>query len=343
MAMAAVGVRLPVVLILCAGALSAQAAETPPALSLPLDCGGEIPCLVQHYVDQRNGSEFQDFRCGPLTYDGHKGSDFRLTDLKQMQKGVDVRAAAAGVVLRLRNEVPDHGIEYFRPESVKGFECGNGVLLDHGDDWTTQYCHMRRGSITVRPGQRLNAGEKLGLIGLSGESTFPHVHFALRHGKAVVDPFSGAEVGDNDRCARTGPGLWTAAARKALPYRASGVIRAGFAAEAPTLSNVRRGQYHERVLPATSSKLIFWVQIFGLQAGDTEEFVVDGPTRNRLIAYRRKPAPKPKIVWFSYAGKPLKGRKTWPPGLYRGSYRLRRTVGGKATTVFQTESLVTLN
>ena len=36
------------------------------------------------------------------------------------------------------------------PTATAGRNCGNGVTLDHGDGWQTQYCHMRRGSVAVK-------------------------------------------------------------------------------------------------------------------------------------------------------------------------------------------------
>ncbi len=337
-------VALPLALALVAVTPLAQAADVRPMLSLPLDCGGDIPCMVQHYVDRDPGPDARDFMCGGLTYDGHKGTDFRLTDLRQMEKGVAVRASAAGVVVGVRNDFPEHRIEDFDRAKVKGRECGNGVVLDHGGDWTTQYCHMRRGSISVAKGQRLNAGEKIGLIGLSGETTFPHVHLSVRHRGRPVDPYTvGADADEADQCGQTGEGLWTAAARKAVPYRAAGVIRAGFSKEMPTLKTIREGRHDEDVLAANISKLIFWVQIFGLQAGDVEEYVIVGPGGKRFLSYRRKPAAKALPVWFGAAGKALKLRPAWPTGIYRAAYRLRRTVNGKATTVIEFEKRLTLN
>ena len=62
-------------------------------------------------------------------------------------------------------------------------------VIRHGDGWETQYCHMRRGSITVLPGDRVAMGQVLGQVGMSGESEFPHLELSLRENGAVVDPF----------------------------------------------------------------------------------------------------------------------------------------------------------
>ncbi|AZS72717.1 peptidase M23 [Streptomyces lydicus] len=56
---------------------------------------------------------------------------------------------------------------------------GNHVILDLGGGTYALYAHVRRGSLTVRPGDRVRAGQQLGQCGNSGNSTEPHVHFQL--------------------------------------------------------------------------------------------------------------------------------------------------------------------
>ncbi|MFD7546258.1 M23 family metallopeptidase [Streptomyces sp. NPDC059816] len=56
---------------------------------------------------------------------------------------------------------------------------GNYVILDLGDDTYAMYCHLRRGSLKVRPGDRVRVGQVLATCGNSGNSTEPHVHFQL--------------------------------------------------------------------------------------------------------------------------------------------------------------------
>ncbi|MFJ9466621.1 murein hydrolase activator EnvC family protein [Streptomyces caniferus] len=56
---------------------------------------------------------------------------------------------------------------------------GNHVILDLGNGVHALYAHVRRGSLTVRTGDRVRAGEPLGQCGDSGNSSEPHVHFQL--------------------------------------------------------------------------------------------------------------------------------------------------------------------
>ncbi|MFD4371601.1 M23 family metallopeptidase [Streptomyces sp. NPDC058486] len=56
---------------------------------------------------------------------------------------------------------------------------GNHLVLDLGDGTYAMYAHLRRGSLRVRPGDRVTAGQPLAGCGNSGNSTEPHVHFQL--------------------------------------------------------------------------------------------------------------------------------------------------------------------
>ncbi|QEU93335.1 M23 family metallopeptidase [Streptomyces kanamyceticus] len=59
---------------------------------------------------------------------------------------------------------------------------GNHVILDLGEGTYAVYAHVRRGSLTVRAGDKVLAGQELGSCGNSGNSTEPHVHFQLMDG-----------------------------------------------------------------------------------------------------------------------------------------------------------------
>src|SRR5215213_7064057 len=156
-------------------AVSAAVADESPRLRLPVACQIGQTCFVQHYVDQDPGPGARDFQCGSLTYDGHNGTDFRLPSAAAQTAGIDVLAAADGKVLRIRDGMEDVSVRAGGQESVDGSECGNGAVITHAGGWETQYCHMARGSVSVRPGDEVRAGQKIGRIGLSGITEFPHL------------------------------------------------------------------------------------------------------------------------------------------------------------------------
>src|SRR5688572_22267641 len=133
---------------------SAALAE-PLTLALPAACELGRTCEIQHYFDGDASPAARDYQCGNRTYDGHNGTDIRLPTLAALQAGVRVVAAAAGRVLRVRDGVEDVSIKTIAGKKVAGRECGNGVVVAHEDGWQTQYCHLAKGSVRVKPGDKV--------------------------------------------------------------------------------------------------------------------------------------------------------------------------------------------
>ena len=62
------------------------------------------------------------------------------------------------------------------------------VIIDHGNGYRTLYAHMLNNSIVVKPGQKVSQGQKLGIMGSTGRSTGPHLHFEIKTSKGNVNP-----------------------------------------------------------------------------------------------------------------------------------------------------------
>jgi murein DD-endopeptidase MepM/ murein hydrolase activator NlpD len=184
-------------------------------------------------------------------------------------------------------------------------------------------------------GQRVAAGARLGLIGWSGRSDFPHLEFALRHDGRAVDPFTGTPAGSG--CEGGGAPLWSPAAQAALAYQAGGLLRAGFAAEAPELARALDGTYARpptgAPLGTQSPALVFWAVAWGLREGDRETIRLIAPD-GRVLAERAGALPRNKAQWLRYLGKKRTGAG-FPPGRYRGEYRVTRDTDGQTQTVVE--------
>lgn len=299
-------------LLLCGSAIAA------PEFILPLLCKPGADCFIQNYVDHEAAAGVRDYACGHLSYDGHKGTDFRLPSLAQLTNNVPVVAAAAGKVIAMRDGEPDQSVDERGKDNVLGKEAGNGVRIDHGDGWETLYGHMKRHSIRVRVGQQLAVGDVIGYVGLSGLTEFPHLHFEVKHHGKVIDPF---QPNQDAHCGSLGATLWQKDVATALKYQPSGVLIAGWAAEPARQQKARSGLYRDE-LQAESAALVFWVESFGVQAGDVERFVIIDPA-GRVIADHAVTAERRLAVRFAYIGKPKPGG-AWTLGQYRGSYTLER-------------------
>ncbi len=135
-----------------------------------------------------------DGRLFPWCYDEHNGTDYILVDgFETMDAGsTSVVAAAAGTVIEA------HDGEYDRCRLDDGEVSCNGnpiianrVVIEHESGIVTRYWHLKKDSVAVTVGQQVECGEHLGLIGSSGLSSLPHLHFELRVDGDVVDPYSG--------------------------------------------------------------------------------------------------------------------------------------------------------
>ena len=280
-------------------------------LSLPIDCTLGQTCHIQQFVDRDPGPGAQDFTCGPLTYDGHKGTDFALPTLADLNKDVQVLAAAPGRVTGVRDTMRDQLYNAQTAVSVDGRECGNGVLIRHDDGFETQYCHLKQGSVSVRMGQMVSRGDALGAVGLSGKTQFPHLHFSLRRNGEVVDPFS---AGNGSTCREGGPVLW----ESDVPYRGGGLLDAGFASGVPDYDDVKAGTAAQSALSPTAEGLVLFTLAFGGREGDQLHMVIDGPT-GRLFD-QSVDLEKAQAQFFRAGGK----RRTttrWPAGRYHGTIR----------------------
>ena len=253
--------------LLAAGAASAQ--DGAPRLILPVDCTLGETCYIQQYVDRRPGPDIEDFACGTLANDGHKGTDFAVPTLAAMARGVPVLAAADGIVHALRDGMADLRQDGPGGPEIAGAECGNGVLIDHGDGWETQYCHLREGSVAVAAGDRVSAGQPIGLIGMSGLASFPHVHFELRHLGAVIDPFLPDPAAS---CGGASGPLWATP----VAYNPGGPIAAGFADHIPSLADVEAGLPQDG-LGSAPPAIVLWVFVANVREEDVIAFRIDGP------------------------------------------------------------------
>jgi murein DD-endopeptidase MepM/ murein hydrolase activator NlpD len=97
---------------------------------------------------------------------------------KRFHRGIDI-AAEEGSVIRAAMPGTVAASEY-----REGY--GNLVVIEHTGGYSTLYAHNREN--LVREGDRLDAGDPVGLVGSTGRSTGPHLHFEItRHGRNL-DP-----------------------------------------------------------------------------------------------------------------------------------------------------------
>lgn len=88
-----------------------------------------------------------------------------------------ILAPGAGVVVTAVDGVSDNQPGKMNPDAAPG----NHVVIDHGNGEFSLLAHLKPGSLKVKPGQRVKAGELLGLCGNSGNSSEAHLHYHLQN------------------------------------------------------------------------------------------------------------------------------------------------------------------
>jgi murein DD-endopeptidase MepM/ murein hydrolase activator NlpD len=103
-----------------------------------------------------------------------------LIGRRRMHSGVDLAAAEGTPVT-----APQDGIVSF-----SNWSGGYGLLVavEHASGVQTRFGHLSR--VTVRPGQLVRQGQVLGLVGSTGRSTGPHLHYEVRHRGRAIDPLA---------------------------------------------------------------------------------------------------------------------------------------------------------
>jgi peptidase M23-like protein len=100
--------------------------------------------------------------------------------------GTPILAPADGVVIKAASDRADST----RANPVKlDFEgvikdltliFGNFAIIDHGNGEFSLLAHMKQGSVTIKAGDRVKRGQKIGAMGRSGDAIFPHLHYQLQ-------------------------------------------------------------------------------------------------------------------------------------------------------------------
>jgi hypothetical protein len=111
--------------------------------------------------------------------------------------GEPVYAPCGGEVVATETELPD----LIPPDTDTVNKAGNYVLLTCGDEAVILLAHLKQGSVTVRPGEWVTGGDRLGEIGNSGNTTEPHLHISAQHGigdETILDAEPRAMTFDGD-------------------------------------------------------------------------------------------------------------------------------------------------
>ena len=155
------------------------------SLQWPMSGQSSQDWVVTNYVDLDVSGGMRDYQNGTKTYNGHTGTDISVASFREMD-GPDfayVRAAAEGMIVAIIDEHPDRHVSCVDHNN-------NTIIIEHANGFKTRYLHNKQFSSLVMLGQRVLAGEVIAIVGSSGCSTGPHIHFEVRDcDDNLIDPF----------------------------------------------------------------------------------------------------------------------------------------------------------
>ena len=293
-----------------------------PTFGLPVDCTPGQDCWVMNYVDMgpKDGKQ-TDPACLSRTYDNHKGTDFAIADEAAMKRGVHALAAMEGTVKKTRDGEPDRRATRDDLEKTRKArkECGNAVLIDHKNGLQSIYCHLKQGSIAVKPNQAVKQGDVIGQVGLSGYTRFPHLHFGVLWEGAIIDPFSGQN--NTQKCGQHKKRLWDK--NLVLDYQPFVIQETGFKNERPDLNKIERDSKTPPSFSVTSDLFAFWVTLLGVRKGDNIMIEIKDPG-GKIFARREITQDQTRARQFYYTGRKLNKTKL-REGAYSGTITISRS------------------
>lgn len=183
------------------GKIAAINSSLPPQFIFPVRANGAGEQdfgihLMGNFVDHNPAfpNQLRDYNCGTRTYDlaggyNHKGIDiinYPFAWNKMDNNETVAIAAAAGQIVYKADGNFDRNCDFSNPN-------WNIVVLQHSDGTVSWYGHLKRDTLTTKAvGEMVTQGEFLGVIGSSGSSTVPHLHFEIYNpANQLQDPYQG--------------------------------------------------------------------------------------------------------------------------------------------------------
>jgi hypothetical protein len=252
---------------------------------------------IANYVDlDTTQAKFYDNHCGTKTYDGHRGTDFALRNFRQMDSGVQVLAAATGLVIEIKDSLFD------RSKQINDKYFGNYIAIQHKGNYVTYYAHLKKYSMLVKVGDSVKIGQAIALVGSSGNSTDPHLHFEVWYNNAYYfDPFNGT--------CQLLPSFWKSQLAYDSGYHE---ISSGLINYFPSLDTLRESPAHQSYFGKDDSLICFWIHNVGIHKGDTSHIVWKGSQGNELFKYDFVHTDQDwwYYYWWSYIYNPHQGAGT---------------------------------
>lgn len=142
-----------------------------------------IPVFGRAHIAQRFAIDWVQLR-----EDGQTSTGDKLKNENYRCYGAEALAVADGIVVAIKDGIPQNipGATSRAVPITLETVGGNHVILDLGQGRYAFYAHLQPGSLRVKPGDRVRGGQTVGLVGNSGNSTEPHLHFHISNANSPL-------------------------------------------------------------------------------------------------------------------------------------------------------------
>ena len=142
-----------------------------------------IPVAGKAHIAQRFAIDWVQLR-----EDGQTSTGDKLKNENYRCYGAEALAVADGIVAAIKDGIPQNipGANSRAVPITLETVGGNHVILDLGQGRYAFYAHLQPGSLRVKPGDKVRRGQVLGLVGNSGNSTEPHLHFHISNANSPL-------------------------------------------------------------------------------------------------------------------------------------------------------------
>ena len=200
---------------------------------------------------------------------------------------------------------------------------------EFNDGWRTLYGHLKRESLMVQKGDTVTSGQKLGDIGLSGLTQFPHVHFQVQYLGQTTDPFTGLQR--FSLCEDTENNLWSEDAFEQVIYQSGFLLDYGVNDQPPvSYRDIESGEFNQGTND-DSENLFTWVRFIGLPAGSQVTLSITSPDGETVKSKTFDKLKTSKAQNFYYMGIP---NPVDQPGSWQAEVILKRPSQPKSRQVF---------
>lgn len=286
-------------------------------LRWPLPSAYSDETHVVNYVDLDDTAGIQEYNCGATSYDGHRGIDISIADFVEMERGYRILAVDDGTVIRAIDG-------NFDRRTSTGIDTPNYVDLLHGDGTVSRYLHMKKSSVIVRPGDTVERGDPLGMIGSSGFSTGPHLHIEFWDSQdfnTIYDGYNGACNGNSTMWASQPDYIWDGPA---------GFVDMGLTFFGPTYEGILDRMPEFDHFPGNVNRIVnLWTTVKAIKPTDVIRVVMQPVTGQLWYDFTYSPPVDYSWAWFYWS-------LQFPGNTYIGDWRAQIHLNG----VLQEERLI---